>query len=252
MSRFAFTVVMLMILAVVTEAQSANINAEDWRKDKPCGHKLSDPVQVNMTGCDDAYCVNIAPSSQVCVCMVSKETGTTLVTYRRNGSVVLHWDANIYPPAIASGLRVDAADLNADGKDELVIATMLSASNGMGVESWDVRVLSDDKISNAVNVQDYGVMGYFTSDGKKCRLLVTRWIWGWEPKKEYGLYLAGLWFRFKDNSLEYTYDRPAIKRRYLNSLRQARGQGFDNNKPVLWFQDPAASPIIGPYPFKDL
>ncbi len=249
--RVALVVVILASLATVFDAGAAKVNAEDWRQDKVCGHKLGDPVQVDTPGCDDAYCINIATSSQVCACLISRETGTTQITYKRNGVVMLQWGANIYPPAVASALRVDATDLNADGKEELVIATMNSASNGMGRESWEIRVLLDDKISNSVNVEDYGVMGYFLSNGKQCRLLVTRWIEGWEPKKEHGLYLVGRWFQLYDHSLEYTCDRPVIKRRYLNSLRQLRNQGFQNNRPVLWFQDPSATPIIGPYPFRD-
>ncbi len=247
--RFALVAVILTILASVAEAGATKFNVEDWHQDNLCGHKLGDPVQVNTPGCDDAYCVKISASSQVCACLLSKESGTTQITYKKNGVVLLQWNANIYPLAIASGLRVDAAGLNANGKEKLVVATMNSASNGMGIEYWDVRVLSDVAISNAVSVEDYGIMGYFTTNGKQCRLLVTRWIEGWEPGRGYGLYLAGLWFRLHGNSLEYTYDRPAIKRRYLNSLQQLREHGFQKDEPVLWFRDPTATPIIGPYPY---
>ncbi len=131
--RVAFVLVILVSLATMSDAGTTKVNAEDWRQDKVCGHKLGDPFQVDTPGCDDAYCINVATSSQVCACLISKETGTTQITYKRNGVVILQWDANIYPPAVASALRVDAADLNADGKEELVIATMNSASNGMGV-----------------------------------------------------------------------------------------------------------------------
>jgi hypothetical protein len=249
--RLAILAVTLIVLTYFSEANAAKDISEEWRQDKACGHKVGDQFQVDVPGCDDAYCVNTSTSSQVCACLISKESGTTQMTYKRNGGVVLQWKTNIYPPAIASGLRVDTADLNGDGKNELIIATLISASNGMGIESWEVSVISNDRRSNSVVVEDYGIMGYFSSDDKQCRLLVTRWIEGWDPEKGNGLYLAGRWFQLYDHSLEYSNNRPVIKRRYLNSLRQLRAQGFQNKKSVQWFRDSATTPIIGPYPFRD-
>ncbi|MCF1717080.1 hypothetical protein L0U88_20740, partial [Flavihumibacter sp. RY-1] len=94
-----------------------------------------------------AYCVKNADSSQVCACLPSIDSDEARITYEKNGAVILQWNASIYPPAVASALRVDRADLNSDGKEELVIATMLSTSNGMGIEYWEVRILFKDQIS---------------------------------------------------------------------------------------------------------
>jgi len=251
MRLLIFILAILTFLGNVTESQATKVKFEDWRQDKPCGHKLADPVQVETTGCEVAYCANITDSSQVCACLPSSDSDESMITYKKSGVVVLQWNANIYPPAVASALRVDAADLNNDGKEELVIATMSSASNGMGIEYWDVRILFEEKISNPISVEDYGLMGYLSSNGKQCRLLVTRWLEGWEPTKEYGLYLVGRWFELSEHNLQYTLVRPAIKRRYLDSLMQLRLQGSQRDKPVMWFRDPEASPIVGPYPFCD-
>jgi hypothetical protein len=252
MRLFILMAAILAILGNAVESDATKVKFENWRQDKPCGHKLADPVEVVAAGCQAAYCVNISDSSQVCACLPSEDSDEAQVTYKKDGVVVLQWNTAIYPPAVASALRVDTADVNGDGKEELVIAMMSSASSGMGIESWEVRILTDDKISNPVYVEDYGLMGYLSSNGKQCRLLVTRWIEGWEPKKEYGLYLVGRWFDLSDHNLRYTLYRPAIKRRYLDSLKQLRLQGsHKGRKPVMWFRDPEASPIVGPYPFRD-
>ncbi len=240
----------LIILGNAAESQATKVKFEDWNHDKPCGRKLAGPVQSTMTGCESAYCSNVSDSSQVCACLPSNESDEARMTYTKNGAVVLQWNATLYPPSAASGLRIDAADLNGDGREELVIATLNTVSNGMGVEYWTVWVLSGDKISNPVEVEDYGSMGFLSSNGKQCRLLVTRWIEGWEPNKDYGLYLVGRWFELSGHNMEYTLYRPAIKRRYIDTLVRLRREGSKRGTPVMWFKDQDATPIIGPYPFR--
>lgn len=251
MRLLTFIAVILTILGSATEAQATKVKFEDWSHDKPCGHRLADPIQTTLPGCESAYCVNISDSAQVCACLPSNESDQARMTYKKNGAVILQWNDSLYPPSGASGLRIDAADLNGDGEKEFVIATLNTVSNGMGVEYWKVRILSEDKISNPVEVEDYGSLGFLTSNGKQCRLLVTRWIEGWEPKKEYGLYLVGRWFELSDHKLEYSLYRPAIKRRYLDSLKHQRSQGSQSGEPVMWFRDSETTPIVGPYPFRD-
>jgi hypothetical protein len=251
---FPFVMVVLFVFGHVSEAQATEVKFEDWRRDQPCGHKLTGSLQTNIRGCETAYCVNISDSSQIYACLPSRKSDEARIIFKKNGGVILQWDAVIYPADVASAFRVDTADLNGDGRDEFVIAAMGAVSNGMDVSYWKVWVLSDDKLSNPVDVEDYGLTGFLSSNGKQCRLLVTRWIEGWEPKRGYGLYLVGRWFQLYDNELQYTSVRPAIKRRYLNSLAlmtHMRQQGAQDGKPVMWFRDRQATPIVGPYPFRE-
>jgi hypothetical protein len=251
MRELAIVAVLLSILGTVTESLATKVNFEDWSHDKPCGRRLANPTKTTIAGCELAYCVNTSVSSQVCACLPSTESDDAKMIYKKDGTVVLQWADTIYPPSGESGLRIDAADLNGNGKEEFVIATLSTVSNGMGVEYWKVRVLSEGKISEPVEVEDYGSMGFLSSNGKQCRLLVTRWIEGWEPKKEYGLYLVGRWFELSDHNLQYTIYRPAIKRRYLDSLVRLRREGSQRGTPIIWFKSPEATPIIGPYPFRN-
>ncbi|MFZ5570509.1 MAG: hypothetical protein ACOZF0_08890 [Thermodesulfobacteriota bacterium] len=130
MKRFIILIgmMMLLILGITIEPEAQKAISDEWRQDRWCGQKLTDSVRAEIPGCEDAFCVNISDCSKICACLLSSDTGDSRITYTRRGEVVLHWNTIIYPPAIASALRVDSADLNGDGKEELVIATMSSAA----------------------------------------------------------------------------------------------------------------------------
>jgi len=242
-------IALLSLLCVSLDSAATVAGFEDWRHDKPCGEKLAEPVQMTTAECETELCITISDKSQVCACPTVDDEGVTRMTYKENGEVRLRWDSLLYPSGDTSAFRIDAADLNGDGEDELVIGTRSAVSDGMAVEHWSVRVLSREHLSEPLDVEDYGTLSFLTSNGKQCRLLEARWIEGWEPVRGYGLYLVGRWMELSDGDFMDTFNRPMIKRRYLRSLEQQRSQG--DQKPVIWFNGPGASPIVGPYPFSD-
>ena len=88
MHLFILIAAILTILCNAVDSEASTVEFEDWRQDEPCGHKLADPVEVVVIGCEVAYCVNISDSSQVCACLPSKNSDEAQVTYRKNGIVV--------------------------------------------------------------------------------------------------------------------------------------------------------------------
>jgi hypothetical protein len=159
----------------------------------------------------------------------------------------------MFPPGFnADRFRLDAADLNGDGQEEFLFAVMESMGQGMGVQSWKLRAIDGDKISNEVSVADYGVMSFLTCspDRKGALLLGSRWTPGWEPRRGEGLYIAGQWYELGCGGFHAASDRPGVYHRYVHSLAEERGQAFgkDRPSPVEWYSKKNAHMLVGPYP----
>jgi len=224
-----------------------------WRKDKVCGHKLKTENE-EIAGCFRAYCAKTSPSSRICACMLADESDEAKILIEHDGKVIRRWNVTLYPPAGPAAFRVDMADLTGNGKEDLLVATMASESQGIGIQHWEVRAVVDNTVSNAVPVDDYGIVGFATHDkkNKRCSLLAAQWLSGWEPERGSGLYLFGRWFDFSSTSAELypAVTRPAIYRRYLYSFEQMRLSAMERaeSAPLLWFTGADTKQMIGPYP----
>ncbi len=259
-TRQIISVLLLSSLSLcVAIAHASAGESQSWRKDKVCGHKLK-TENAEMVGCVRAYCVTISEDSRVCACILGTQSDYSAtsddaeISIAKKGNVSHHWRVTIYPPAGGAVLRVDKADLTGSGNDDLLVATMTSESQGIGIQSWQVRAVVADTVSNAVPVEDYGIMGFATRDMRNnhCSLLATQWLNGWEPKRGSGLYLFGRWFDFNPTSAELypALNRPAIYRRYLYSFEQTRLAAMEKEEPtpVPWFTDKTTAILTGPYP----
>jgi len=226
---------------------------DNWRNDKVCGRKLSIPIKSDIKGCQEAYCVHLSTSSRICSCLKSTEFNKGTILIEKSGTVIREWDTPLLAPLMSLneyGFRVDAADLKGDGKEELIVAALDAVSNGMAVEYWTVWAVNGTAVSKPVSIMDYGRMGFLTQNKAEpgCKLLVTRWMEGYEPKRKDGLYLVGQWFdigNFEDGGSLMSADRPVIYRRYLYSFESQREEA---KKPLLWFHNLATKRVIGPYP----
>jgi hypothetical protein len=248
-------IVFLIFSFGVSIASSENINL--WRKEKSCGTRLK-TEKIGINGCVSAYCAQITTEYRVCACILKEDSDDTKIYIERKGKIIREWKGSMYPPAGGAAFRIDKANISGAGKDDLLVATMASESQGIGIQYWEVRAVVDDRVTNAVPVDDYGILGFATRSSLKtpCHLLATQWLWGWEPKKGDGLYLYGRWFDFSPTSTELysALDRPAIYRRYLYSFERMRLSALEKEEPMplLWFTDTATAPLIGPYPKHEL
>lgn len=229
----------------------------EWRKDKLCGRKLADFQAVAaLQGCtQDAYCAQASAETRICACVKSEETGESQLTLEYKGEIKKQWTIEIMPSMLGpESLRLDGADLDGDGKDELLLGAMLSQSNGIGIQYWTVWAITGEQVSEPLEIQDYGTMGFATHPkaGGGCRLLVSRWINGWEPKRGEGLYIAGRWYEFANGEFFPSSERPAVYRRYLFNLEQLRLEYLESQpqKPLLWYTGKEAVPVVGPYPIQ--
>lgn len=241
----------VVIFLILNTGFSVAETAEEWRNDKACGKRLADfQKDKDLSGCINSYSAKAGIDSKISACEKSEE-GDVRITYNYNGSVVKEWTEMIYP-FDASSLRLDEIDLNDINEKGYLLGINTSIGNGMAIEFWNVFLIDREKISRPLKLEDYGLMGFATRSkgNKSCMLFASKWLEGWEPKYQKGLYIVGQWYDLKDGHI-FRADRPAVYRRYLSSLQRKRGE-MASHPPFLWFKSEDAHPVIGPYPFRNL
>jgi hypothetical protein len=249
-----FILYITILFAIIATNSAIANDIEGWRQDKPCGRHLPGLQSVNLKGCIQAYCTNLPTSALLCVCQKSDETGETEVSLETKDAPKKLWTVDVIPPMSLSTetFRLDSADMNADGRDEILFGVMESQGQGMGVQHWTLWALDGNKVSNEIHVSDYGVMSFLACSANRRGALVlgSRWISGWEPDRGSGLYIAAQWYELGCGGLYPTLIRPGIYHRYLNGLANMRGAELNKEqpKPVRWYSIKNAHMIIGPYP----
>ncbi len=248
-----YTIFFNCLLLLSTSILAATPNG--WRNEKPCARSLPPPQPTQISSCLQAYCSPLPMGSRICVCLKSEDTGQATVSIESKNLAKKEWDIELNVAHFGpSGLKLDAGDLDGDGKDEVLLAIMETESQGIGVQRWKVWAIDENNISEPISMEDYGTMGFLTcnTNRREALLLRSQWLEGWEPRRGDGLYMAAQWFELSSGELTPVRDWPGIYRRYLNSLAKVRENNFVQNKskPVLWYSSPSVRIITGPYPFK--
>jgi hypothetical protein len=124
--------------------------------------------------------------------------------------------------------EVVQADLDDDGRQEVILATLDGVGNGMGVAYWTVYALSPGSIDWSIDslpVQEYSSAGSWVvlSGEKRCNLLQTKWANGFEAGRGWGLYFHASWQAFEHGAFVQRVDRPILRRRYLFGFARERG-----------------------------
>lgn len=266
--------------------------AETWRRDEPCGVLLEPPRAATRPRCDGAHCVDAGDGAEICACRVATDVtaaagaagadtaaaavratgapddpvdamGTVRLASLRDGREQRAWTAD---PMLGetSAFRVARADLDGDGRDELVVGILDGVSNGMAVQSWTVCALEDGADTSGegparrldpracVAADDFPFFSLPThAPGERgCRLLAARWRWGSEPGRADGLYLVGRWHALRDGVLESDDARPGIARRYLYRFAAQRAALVESGAtaPVAWWRDATTRVLRCPDP----
>lgn len=238
MTRFGAAAALALTLLAAAPAR-----ASSWR-DVPCGEVLAAPQPATRDGCAQAHCSATPDGAELCACRPSTagESGVRF-TLSRGGVEERRWTAE--PMFGDSGaFRASHGDLDGDGRDELVVATLRAVSNGMAVQYWSLCVLDGARPTTppaCIELEDYPFFSQLTRQPhtQRCRLLVAQWRWGSEPRRGDGLYLVGRWHDYADGALRPTDGRPLIARRYLYDFaaRRARTVERGATAPILWYRD---------------
>lgn len=206
-------------------------------------HASADPTN-SPKGSTRTGCLEVPNRMRQRVCMtvpinrVSDHELPYTVTYHVNGKVTLTWTVSDLWLGDQTSMTVESADLGGNGVFETVLNVLNSVSNGLGVGYSTVYIISPDgkSIIGQKEVQDYGIIsGIYRVPGRKgCVLLASKWEQGYGPRHGEGLYAVGRWYVIEHGSLVPYSGLPSMRRRFLNSFSEERGQM--KTIPLLWFE----------------
>lgn len=217
-----------------------------WTSDRPCQAALgraafaTPPVSGEApsgAGCRDRRCAHLRGGGVVCQCL-----SDTLRTFDVSGvgarplRFVRDWGS-----ARPDSFEVVQADLDGDGSAEIVIAIWDAMSNGMGVTSWTILALTPgryDWIVDSLAVQEYSTAGSWLAlpGERRCNLLQTTWVNGFESGRGDGLYLQGTWQTLESGLFTQRTDRPVLRRRFLDSFDRERSDTTIRDAPWAWLR----------------
>jgi hypothetical protein len=230
-------------IAAVMVASSVHAQDQDWRRDKPCSERHGAMQPTATQGCYRAWCSDTA-LGKLCAC-VRESTDDIHFALDRPARGKEAWKGSFVPPlgGDATHFRIDRI-----GSQSLLFAVMRSESVGIAVSDWSVWAIDGEKVSQPLEVQNYGTFSFSTSSraGAACHLLAARWHSGWEPRRGHGLYIAGSWYAVENGEFARMEGRPTIYRRYLADVERGRYEAEERNSQLPWFR--AAAPAIGPRP----
>lgn len=168
--------------------------------------------------------------------LIRCETGLSdkIFILKEDGKEIGRWRASISPH------RFDAfeADLDGDGRQELIVANHDGTSNGKGVSYWTIYIVPDPSTHPfrsplQFQVQEYGRQGTFVRDADRFEIWTTSWEWA---KKTDGL--VGQQWRYREGELVPT-SHPILRRWYSYNFKAERGKTrSDPRIPYLWLASP--------------
>jgi hypothetical protein len=139
------------------------------------------------------------------------------------------------------------ADLDGDGRPEQVSVRLDGISNGLGVHYHAFCVLTAERHGSKPvcrAVDEWRKLSLLVQeDGRRgCSLWSADWQPGRERGRGDGTYAVGRLLRWQHGRWVPAADRPAIRRRLLNSF-DAEINGPAPNAQGLWYQHPLATPV---------
>lgn len=188
-------------------------------------------------------CAKLPDSTLLCECLMPGPDNepTLRVGLRKGGDWVSHVDQDYLGLFFQS--EYSTADLDGDGKPEVIAAIQGGVSNGLAISSWDVYIWNGASLASPpqdIGLQDFGV-GSLVQRGRQrgCQILQTQWLWGREPKRGDGEYFVGCLHNYRDGRIQRA-SGPCYSRRLLFSFQKT----FADDRPetLRWLQDRRAMP----------
>jgi hypothetical protein len=194
--------------------------ANAWRRDVPCLREVQP-----RNGC-------VSMRDGRSVCRAARDDGDDL-TIRDAGRVLHAWHAGVIGPAEGNGAFY-RADLDGDGRDELIVTTLETVSNGMAIGAFQIVVI-DGRDAAAPPLffsdEDFDPRVSFlrAPGGSRCRFFETEWLWAADRRRGDGFYLTGQWLDYRDGALVPVTSRPLLARRLLFRFEKemAHGNAWD-------------------------
>ena len=201
---------------------------------------------------EKAACVTLDSATKICQGLTEEAATGAKFVVMRNGETIGEWESEVFLGETAD-YQVFKGDLDADGRDELVVANRNGVSNGMGVNYWTIAVtpfpLNTEKL-NPVQFQteDFSVGAMLVPRRKSVGFDIMAANWQTLPIKKSNdrtaLYYVGRWLIYRNNELE-TSDRPILIRRYTSAFERERLKNInDKNNAYLWLNSKSAEKLL--------
>lgn len=199
------------------------------------------PVETKI-GSNTAWCIEISPQARACDAEQPTSDFLRLLLVADGRETTLADDRwGIYRGMFS----VVAADLDADGSEELIVVDHVATSNGMAMTLDRVSVVSGYATPApawiSFNVAEYGNgSGTFVTRSNQpgAWIFATEWARSetLDPERVQGSYVVGRWLRYAKGKL--TQEPGVLVRRLLNSLVEERAHDIgrkDSPQPYSWF-----------------
>jgi hypothetical protein len=149
--------------------------------------------------------------------------------------------------AYADSFQVIEAKVEGAELHQVVLPVYITTSNGMGVDYWTVYALSpgsSEWMADSLAVQDYSIEGSWVAvpGERRCNLLETSWVNGFDPRRGGGLYFQAAWRTIDIGAFTVRADRPVLRRRLLYSFERERGGHAPN--ALQWLRARDAAPWV--------
>ena len=186
------------------------------------------PKRIEFANFGESYCVNLTNKFSVCKIRNPDDESLGKFIIQNDGKILGETDAPVNP--VGSGgdsFFAYRGDLDKDGSSEIVIASLETVGNGMGIAYYNVHIFRDPikfgfQTPLTFPIEDFGEKGNFIYEPKRneTQILVTYWQYrdDIDLKRGNGMYLHGSWFRYRDGLLEPVFDKPTLARRFLYSF----------------------------------
>ena len=209
------------------------------------GSKL---VETELSDVLEAFCSNLSGGFRVCRVRKNEDADAEFII-QKGGSTVSSIQAPFWSLA---GVDPDSffayrGDLDLDGTNEIVLVSMEGVSNGMGITFSTAYVFDGKTVEShgrpiSFSVEEFSHKENFIYDSRAHRtnILITYWksYETIDPKRGWGMYLMGKWFRYRHGKLEPIATKPTLARRFLYSFAEERDNGsFENREPYTWLKD---------------
>jgi hypothetical protein len=155
------------------------------------------------------YCIDFVKNKRVCKGYKIDDGGMSFVI-QENEKTISVWSHPDGTGNYTSNFYVFYGDLDKDKVAELVVVSNVNTTNGMGVPSANVYILSESAESTikkplVFQIEEFGEKDNFIYDIKNNETLILATEWNsyskLDLKRDKGLYLVGRWFRYKKGLL---------------------------------------------------
>jgi hypothetical protein len=215
------------------------------------------PKETNINGFDYSLCVEFSNQLQVCKA-ANYESGETEYLVQNDNKVLAKTIAPYFSLACCEMKDFHAyyGDLDKNGSNEIIIASLEGVSNGLGVSYFNIHIFQEPLTLQqkplTFPIQDFGKKGNFIYDkeANETFILVTSWdnYQTLDPNRGWGTYLVGRWFRYRNGTLLPVFEKPMLARRLLYSFAHERNTAQGNGSqliPYLWLKNKYTHKFFG-------